>query len=651
MPQYKAVPQILGLQRTPSRKTSKARRARGATRSKGAHRAASPRGILCEAAPKERASKSETLDPTRTPLNYAEGPESGVELWREMEEAAANHVDTYVSKDGTEHVRHARADAVIGAAVIHKLPAEATRGLDPETAVAVQLRFADDSNDVMNDIMEAMGRPRVFGGANRRAIYVHLDEGLEAPTEVGGRELVLPTGIPGVHDHEVDDMIDPATGRYCGNVLDSAFFTRLNREYPARMRDKGWHALEDLDVTDWDRYNEDPAYRAERDRAREGHGLPTNEYRARQRLGETLGELDEAKAKADRVTADARAEAERVLGQADDDHAAIVAEAEKAAARTRDEAKSKADRYYAAVVDDVTGRMRAALGQAHQVADGIELTAHHVAAGEEEAARQASDAAFDQLDAMAELREANARMAADLARAQQVVAHREDEERRAREAEAARARSEGAKAKADSEAARALAAKRRADADATKARDDAKASEARRGAIDADIEAKAALSKDLDAGIARKRGASSSLDAEISRKREDIEGLDGDISRKQRDLDGLSALYDAGNEELEAQREELRQAEGALAASRRDLEVATRRGPIKLSEVVSKVIDVCADALDTLSPRAAQWLRDRADDLREHAIDVIAPETRARELADYDEPEDAASDCQMEASR
>jgi DNA repair exonuclease SbcCD ATPase subunit len=124
----------------------------------------------------------------------------------------------------------------------------------------------------------------------------------------------------------------------------------------------------------------------------------------------------------------------------------------------------------------------------------------------------------------------------------------------------------------------------------------------------------------------------------------DVEKAQAAAEKAQADAEALAKEAQAGYDEVAAnvseKQEEYRKAEAAVAARRGDLEVATKRGTFKLSDVVSKVIEVCADALEPVMPKAAQWLRDRADDLRERAIDAVAPETKQRRLADYDGPED-----------
>lgn len=330
MQPFKSAPQILGMQRRPSvsRRTGRVSR----------HRASSPSGLCCEAAPRERASVSETLDRSRTPLNVNLGPESGEELWHSMcEEAGAARV-RMVARDGTEHERGLRQDAVIGYAWIDHPPAEVTADWDDDT----MMRFTRDSMEAANDVLASMGRPRMFGGANERATYVHRGEGMPADPATAFE------GVPGVHAHRFGVCRDPETGAWCGSAIDARFLSELDRRYPALMRERGWPLL-DLDTTDYGRMATDEGYAKERRARGARHGRSTNEYR-RDRMLEDMADAFDMAVEANRAADAARAEADRVREAAATDARAVRRQAQdearqtrQATARERDEALTQAE--------------------------------------------------------------------------------------------------------------------------------------------------------------------------------------------------------------------------------------------------------------------------------------------------------------------
>lgn len=67
----------------------------------------------------------------------------------------------------------------------------------------------------------------------------------------------------------------------------------INKVYAAKMRERGWPLL-DLDASDFERMQQDDEYRADREAKLAQHGLPTNEYIAKQHLEQQLDWLDEA---------------------------------------------------------------------------------------------------------------------------------------------------------------------------------------------------------------------------------------------------------------------------------------------------------------------------------------------------------------------
>ncbi|MGN8690364.1 hypothetical protein ACTND8_10735 [Atopobiaceae bacterium HCP3S3_F7] len=106
-------------------------------------------------------------------------------------------------------------------------------------------------------------------------------------------------------------------------------------------------------------------------------------------------------------------------------------------------------------------------------------------------------------------------------------------------------------------------------------------------------------------------------------------------------------------EDVAAARDELADAKGQLTGvyqdidrARDDLGVVTNRGTLRLRDVVASVIGVVAGVLDDAGlPKIARWLRKRADELTEKAVDEIAPETRTahRALADMPDGLDVSS--------
>lgn len=277
------------------------------------HRA--PGAKICKEAGYERASKSKTLDKTRSELNRYKGYRSGVECWKAMEQTADDYRVTGINKHGKEFSRRLRADAVIGWAMIVKPPADVAADWDD----AKKIKFLNDSLNVMHAI-----EPRLFRNKNLRMIAHHRDE-------------------DGDHDHVIGDARDE-DGAYCGNVIDSKLYERINERYPALMRRLGWD-IADVEVTDWKRYNADPAYAAAVDARRAGSGgLPVNDYAAKQA------------AKRAEQAAEMYVEAQGILQEAGKSYQ----EAQKA----RQEAQEDRDKVKAMLAD--TRRVMGA-GEAHQV--------------------------------------------------------------------------------------------------------------------------------------------------------------------------------------------------------------------------------------------------------------------------------------------
>lgn len=260
---YKCTPQLIGLVRgTP----------------KGKHRANG--GKICREFGDGRFSNSDTLDRTRSHLNaYAGRSESGnvyhtgQDCWDDLKAKAEAYRIKGKAKDGSETSRGLRKDAVIGYAGIFNPPDEMCVGWDRAT----YNKFYTDSFDVLGEI-----EPRLFRRQNIKMITKHRDEGL--PDENGNY---------GEHAHFAGIPLDE-NGRYCGNLLDAKLLSAINREYPRKMRERGWE-LDDLDTTDWERYKADAEYREERKAKRKNSGKSVNEYIADKadKADETLAEAND----------------------------------------------------------------------------------------------------------------------------------------------------------------------------------------------------------------------------------------------------------------------------------------------------------------------------------------------------------------------
>ena len=227
----------------------------------------------------ERASKSKTLDRTRSRLNGYTGFKSGAECWEAMEAEADDYRVEYTTEKGKQRSRKLRKDAVIGWAIIFKVPAEVTRDWTPER----HRKFNYDSWTVMWKIA-----PNLFRNENIRMIATHRDE-------------------DGEHVHMIGDAKDK-DGRYCGNEIDRVLFDKINDEYPAMMRALGWDEIEDVERTDWSRLKldeetgepVDPAYYAEwaEKQALKPGGKSVNEWalaKARERIEASKRMYDDAR--------------------------------------------------------------------------------------------------------------------------------------------------------------------------------------------------------------------------------------------------------------------------------------------------------------------------------------------------------------------
>ena len=223
--EFKCTPQLIGLTREP--------------KPSGNHRANG--GDIAWEAGNERASKSDTLDRDWSYLNEYEGYSSGKECWEAICEEADEYRSVYKDKNGKEHSRKLRSDAVVGWAVVIKPPCFMCAVWTPEEVD----QFREDMWECLCEL-----EPRLFRKDNIRMKATHRDEGLSH----NGLE---------PHDHIIGVSRDQ-DGNFCGNLIDSMLYQKINAQLPAMMRDRGWKDMQDLDTTDWNAYNNDESYREKR---------------------------------------------------------------------------------------------------------------------------------------------------------------------------------------------------------------------------------------------------------------------------------------------------------------------------------------------------------------------------------------------------
>lgn len=303
---YKCAPQLLGLVNgEPPTKTNE----KTGKQYKNRHRA-NGAAIAMEMF-EERASRSETLDRSRSHLNTYEGFTRGEDCWNDM----LNDVDEYKMpvklKNGQTAYRklggRQLAELVPGWSIILNPPPEMTVGWTDDDYD----RFDTDGMEVLSEICP------IFKLKNRKGKAIHRDEGRK---DVNGEY--------GRHTHYIGNCWDDE-GRYCGSVIDGRLYDEINRRFPAMMRDKGWD-LDDLDVTDWARMGDaldkdgnllldedgnpvpiDPEYKAEREAKRKKKGRSVNKVIADDRH-EARVALQEAQA----VKADAEKQATTIIHDA-----------------------------------------------------------------------------------------------------------------------------------------------------------------------------------------------------------------------------------------------------------------------------------------------------------------------------------------------
>ncbi len=276
---FKAAPQILGL-------------VRGIPKNKQKHRA-NGKKIVGEMGKykkdsDERYSKSITYDSTRSHLNRYEGFDNGYAAWDELCDRAERYRTIGTTKNGKKYARPLRHDAVVGFSVIFNPPEEVCKDWSDDEYE----RFYQDSWSVLCEI-----ESRVFSDKNIIMKAEHFDEGIP------------PFGERDRHIHIFGETKD-SDGKYCGNFIDAKFFAKLNQEYPQKMRERGWD-IEDLDVTDWKKFNNTPdengirpytdeevrAYRKERKNLWRKSGRDVTKYvlnKAQENNAKALNELETA---------------------------------------------------------------------------------------------------------------------------------------------------------------------------------------------------------------------------------------------------------------------------------------------------------------------------------------------------------------------
>lgn len=262
---WKCAPQAMGLVRGEPKKGQK-------------HRANAK--AICAEAGEERHTSSETYDKDRSCYNVYSYEKSGFALHDMMIAEADAYRQKYRKRNGEIGERGLRKDAVIGYAVIFNPPGDVCKNWTDEEYE----KFYEDSWEFMT-----MKFPNVFSDDNVCMVAEHKDEGMKTNKNLFTNHAHI-LGIPKNSD-----------GRYCGNEIDAHMMTEINNNYPKFMRERGWD-MDDLDVTDWDKWKEDEEYRNSR---KEKGGKTVNEYIydvLEAQLQEANSLVDELSAKLDDVS-------------------------------------------------------------------------------------------------------------------------------------------------------------------------------------------------------------------------------------------------------------------------------------------------------------------------------------------------------------
>ena len=207
----------------------------------------------------ERYSKDKDLDKTKSKNNIYFGFDSGEKLYNYWEENANNHRD----KLG----RKLRADAVIGYTLIIKPDMEGMENIKNKDL------FLKDSIEVITDILN--NHDLVVDAA-----AIHKDEVNEHVHLFG-------------HDNEYK----------AGKKINLSLYTDFNKEYPKRMREKGYD-VEDMSVYDVDKVkdmseDEKQEYKNDlikRKKNKSKNGRSSNKYKE-ELLEQEKKQIEEAKEK------------------------------------------------------------------------------------------------------------------------------------------------------------------------------------------------------------------------------------------------------------------------------------------------------------------------------------------------------------------
>lgn len=230
-----------------------------------------------------RKGRDETIDRTLTNQNVWIVGSSEMDMVAEIQKK----IDLVNADKKTHGKRALRCDAVIGIEMIEKPPLDYMERLSREE----QIQFLKDSNDTMDSILREWNP-----GWITMACVFHFDE-------FGGKS---------PHAHRI---VAPLTKDKDGILSFNAkaefnlkFFTFVNKEYPKRMRERGY-AVEDCKI-----YEEmTPEEKEEHRQNKEEHGVEGFEFKRRknaeldQRIGEKEGLLSrkqEAIEKADQTLED-----------------------------------------------------------------------------------------------------------------------------------------------------------------------------------------------------------------------------------------------------------------------------------------------------------------------------------------------------------
>lgn len=190
----------------------------GNEKSKG-KKTGNSKAVMCEALD-ERWSKDEEIDRSKTPLNTYEGIHSGLELMQTID----NEVKALSEQLKENGNRGIRKDATTGFAMIVK----------PEKAFIDSLteeqkdKFFSDSIEILTEMLG--NKPN--GERNTMAIVRHKDE---------------------MVDHLHLFGMPYKNGKLDGkSFFNLAFYSKLNNEYPQKMRQKGWNLDNCTDKNSYD---------------------------------------------------------------------------------------------------------------------------------------------------------------------------------------------------------------------------------------------------------------------------------------------------------------------------------------------------------------------------------------------------------------